>query len=49
MNREQAIELVRGLVAIPSLSRHEQAASSWLAGRMAAAGYERAFVDEDEG
>ena len=46
MNREQAIELVRGLVAIPSLSRHEGAAARWLAGQMAAAGYDRAFVDE---
>jgi LysW-gamma-L-lysine carboxypeptidase len=46
MNREQAIELVRGLVAIPSLSRHEAAASAWLAAQMTAAGYDRAFVDE---
>jgi LysW-gamma-L-lysine carboxypeptidase len=46
MTREQAIELVRGLVAIPSLSRHEQAAASWLAAHMAAAGYDRAFVDQ---
>jgi LysW-gamma-L-lysine carboxypeptidase len=46
MTREQAIDLVRGLVAIPSLSRHEQAAASWLAAQMAAAGYDRAFVDE---
>jgi LysW-gamma-L-lysine carboxypeptidase len=46
MTREQAIELVRGLVAIPSLSRHEQAASAWLAGQLAASGYDRAYVDE---
>jgi LysW-gamma-L-lysine carboxypeptidase len=46
MNREQAIELVRGLVAIPSLSRQEGAATRWLAGQMTEAGYDRAFVDE---
>jgi LysW-gamma-L-lysine carboxypeptidase len=46
MERAAAIELVRGLVAIPSLSRHEQAASAWLAGQMRAAGYDRAFVDD---
>jgi len=46
MTREQAIELVRGLVAIPSLSRQEGHAASWLAAQMAAAGYDRAFVDE---
>lgn len=46
MTRDQAIDLVHGLVAIPSLSRHEHEASTWLAGRMAAAGYDRAYVDE---
>jgi [amino group carrier protein]-lysine/ornithine hydrolase len=46
MDRAMAIELVRGLVAIPSLSRHEQAASAWLADQMRAAAYDRAFVDE---
>ena len=46
MTREEAIELVRGLVAIPSLSGQEQAGSTWLAGQMAASGYDRAFVDE---
>jgi LysW-gamma-L-lysine carboxypeptidase len=46
MTREEAVDLVRGLVAIPSLSRHEHAAASWLAARMAAAGYDRAYVDE---
>ena len=46
MNREQAVELVRGLVAIPSLSRQEGAAARWLADQMAGAGYDRAFVDE---
>jgi LysW-gamma-L-lysine carboxypeptidase len=46
MDRAAAIELVRGLVAIPSLSRREHAASAWLADQMRAAGYDRAFVDE---
>ena len=46
MNREEAVELLRGLVAIPSLSHHEQEASAWLAQQMLAAGYDRAFVDE---
>ena len=46
MDRAAAIELVRGLVAIPSLSRQEAAASSWLADRMRVAGFDRAFVDE---
>ena len=45
MNRDQAVELVRGLVAIPSLSRQEGAAARWLAEQMAGAGYDRAFVD----
>jgi LysW-gamma-L-lysine carboxypeptidase len=46
MDRAAAVELVRGLVAIPSLSRHEAPASAWLVEQMRAAGYERAFVDE---
>lgn len=46
MDRDAAIELLRGLVAIPSVSRHEADASTWLAGRMEANGYDRAFVDE---
>jgi LysW-gamma-L-lysine carboxypeptidase len=46
MTREQAIELVRGLVAIPSLSREERAASAWLAGQMTSLGFDRAFVDD---
>jgi LysW-gamma-L-lysine carboxypeptidase len=46
MNRAAAIELVRGLVAIPSLSRHEAAAAAWLVNQMRAAGYDRAFVDQ---
>ena len=46
MDRAAAIELVRGLVAIPSLSRHESEASQWLARQMQSLGYDRAFVDE---
>src|SRR5512145_2741138 len=46
MDRSTAVELVRGLVAIPSLSRQEAAASTWLATRMREAGFDRAFVDE---
>jgi LysW-gamma-L-lysine carboxypeptidase len=45
MDRAAAIELVRGLVAIPSLSRHEAAAAAWLVNQLRAAGYDRAFVD----
>jgi len=39
------LELVRGLVAIPSVSRDEAAAVRWLVARMAARGF-RAQVDE---
>ena len=46
MDRAAAVELVRGLVAIPSLSRHEAPAAAWLVEQMRAAGYDRAFVDE---
>ncbi len=46
MDRAAATELVRGLVAIPSLSRQEAAASAWLVEQMRAAGYDRAFVDD---
>ena len=46
MDRAAAVELIRGLVAIPSLSRHEAHASAWLVEQMRANGYERAFVDD---
>jgi LysW-gamma-L-lysine carboxypeptidase len=46
MDRGSAIELIRGLVAIPSLSRDEARAARWLAAAMRSAGYERAFVDD---
>ena len=45
MDRPAAIELIQGLVAIPSLSREEAAASTWLAAQMASSGFERAYVD----
>ena len=41
-----AYELLRGLVAVPSLSRQEAVASAWLVEQMHALGYERAFVDD---
>lgn len=46
MERHVAIELLRELVSIRSLSRHEHDATAWLAAAMRGAGYERAFVDE---
>jgi LysW-gamma-L-lysine carboxypeptidase len=45
MERDAAIALLQGLVAIPSLSTQEAEAAAWLAAQMAAAGYERAYVD----
>jgi len=41
----RAIELLQGLVAIPSLSRNEQQASQWLVEQMGQLGYTRAYVD----
>jgi LysW-gamma-L-lysine carboxypeptidase len=46
IERMAATELLRGLVAIPSLSHEEETASCWLAGQMLALGYARAYVDE---
>ena len=46
MERRRAVELIRGLVGIPSLSHDEAAAAAWLVEQMRDAGYERAFVDE---
>jgi LysW-gamma-L-lysine carboxypeptidase len=46
IDRSSAIALVRGLVAIPSLSHHESDATQWLVTEMKRANYERAFVDE---
>jgi [amino group carrier protein]-lysine/ornithine hydrolase len=45
MDRSTAVELIRGLVAIPSLSRREAAAANWLAEQMRAYGFDRAYVD----
>ncbi len=45
MDHDAAVALVRGLVAIPSLSRQEAAASTWLVSQMRGAGFDRAFVD----
>lgn len=46
MDRSAAVDLVRGLVAIPSLSRHEAPAAAWLVNQMRALRFDRAFVDE---
>ena len=46
LTRSQAIDLLQGLVAIPSLSRQEAAASVWLVQQMQQLGYARAYVDE---
>jgi LysW-gamma-L-lysine carboxypeptidase len=46
MNQAAAIELVKGLVEIPSVSRREAEAARWLVREMRAAGFERAFVDD---
>jgi LysW-gamma-L-lysine carboxypeptidase len=45
MDRAEAVELVHELVAIPSLSRSERAATEWLVSRMKQAAFDRAFVD----
>ncbi len=45
MDRSTAVELIRGLVAIPSVSRKEAAAATWLASQMRAYGFDRAYVD----
>ncbi|MDX1383268.1 MAG: M20/M25/M40 family metallo-hydrolase, partial [Thermoanaerobaculia bacterium] len=45
MDRGAAIELLEGLVSIPSVSEHEADAVAWLVARMAASGFDRAFAD----
>ena len=45
MDRAAAVDLVRGLVAIPSLSTHEAPAAAWLVAQMRAHAFDRAFVD----
>jgi [amino group carrier protein]-lysine/ornithine hydrolase len=46
MERAAAVDLVRGLVAIPSVSTHEGPAAAWLVNQMRAHGFDRAFVDD---
>ncbi|MCB0062266.1 MAG: M20/M25/M40 family metallo-hydrolase [Caldilineaceae bacterium] len=46
ITQERAVALLQGLVAVPSLSRNEQAASEWLVAQMQELGYSRAYVDE---
>lgn len=46
MDRAAAIDLIRGLVAIPSISGQERPAVDWLVQQMHALGYARAFVDD---
>jgi [amino group carrier protein]-lysine/ornithine hydrolase len=43
--RQDAIDLLHGLVAIPSTSRNEAEASAWLVSQMQQLSYDRAFVD----
>lgn len=45
MTQTRAVDLLQGLVAIPSLSRNEQQASLWLVEEMRQLGYTRAYVD----
>ena len=45
MEQQAAEALLQGLVAIPSFSTQEAAAAAWLVEQMAAAGYDRAYVD----
>jgi LysW-gamma-L-lysine carboxypeptidase len=46
IQRAEAIALLEGLVAIPSLSRHEADAARWLAAQMLSLGFDRAGVDQ---
>ncbi len=46
MDRAAAVDLVHGLVGIPSLSRQEAVASTWLVSQMRGAGFDRAFIDD---
>jgi [amino group carrier protein]-lysine/ornithine hydrolase len=45
VSQSTAIDLLYGLVAVPSLSTQEAAASAWLVGQMQQLGYDRAYVD----
>lgn len=46
LDRKRAIDLLTGLVSIPSVSRQEADASRWLVAQMEALGYSRVYVDE---
>ena len=46
MDRAAAVDLIRDLVAIPSLSHHEEAAAHWLAAQLQSFGYDRGYVDD---
>lgn len=46
LTEQRAVDLLQGLVAIPSLSRNEEVASQWLVGQMQELGYDRAYVDD---
>jgi LysW-gamma-L-lysine carboxypeptidase len=46
MDQAAAIDLVRGLVEIPSLSRQESVASAWLTAQMRGNGFDRAYIDD---
>ncbi|MDI9547759.1 MAG: M20/M25/M40 family metallo-hydrolase, partial [Chloroflexota bacterium] len=45
IDRQSAVDLLTGLVAIPSLSGQEEAVSAWLVEQMQRLGYDRAYVD----
>lgn len=45
-DRARAMDLLHGLVSIPSVSHQEQKASAWLVQQMHTLGYARAYVDE---
>jgi LysW-gamma-L-lysine carboxypeptidase len=45
IDRDRAVALVQGLVAISSVSRQESEAAGWLVEQMTGLGYSRAYVD----
>ena len=45
IERAAAVDLIRSLVSIPSLSHHEAEAAHWLVVQMGRLGYDRAFID----
>ena len=46
ISRPADVDLLHGLVRIPSLSREEAAATAWLVAEMTQLGYDRAYVDD---